>query len=167
MSKKFDTEDVIAMVLSIMKTGGALNTKIAAIEAEKVAAGFGVSDGLDPIDDEAYYEQTWNEKILQRTPGIFYGIEDVQANDGGGVAAKTFTIFVEIVYLDNGQKNDVMKRIHRYTRALEEVFTEAFDAAAEMGRVKIEAVRPQGFKLELDSDEEIKVGGVSLKVSLV
>lgn len=164
---KFDTEDLLASILGLMTTGGALNAKIAAIEAEKAAKGATLVPGLSAIASAAYYEQTWTNKILNHPVAIFYGIENVQAADGGGAVAKTYTVFVEVVMTDNGQTNDVHKRIARYSRALEEIFSEAFASVSELGKVKVDQVRPISFKLELDSDEEIKVGGVSLTITLV
>lgn len=164
---KFDTEDLLASILSIMATGGALNAKIAAIEAEKAAKSMTLSPVLASIASEAYYEQTWSNKILNHPVAIFYGIEDVTASDGGGAIAKTYRIFVEVVMVDNGQTNDIHKRIARYSRALEELFGETFKDAIGEGRFKVDSVRPISFKLELDSDDEIKVGGVSLTTTLV
>lgn len=163
---KYDTEDLLASILSIMTTGSALNNKIAAIEAEKAAKSMSLTPGLSSIAAGSYFEQTWSNKILNASPAIFYGIEDVTALDGGFGAAKTYRIFVEIVMVDNGQTNDVHKRISRYSRALEELFGEAFHDAIQAGKFKIDSVRPISFKLELDSDEEIKVGGVSLTTTL-
>lgn len=166
MSAKFDTEDILDMILSVMQ-GGALNAKITAIEAEKAAGGKTLTPGLLAIDDANYYEQTWTNKILNTNPSIFYGIEDVAGVDGGGVVAKTYKCFVEIILIDNGQTNDMARRIARYSRALEELFAAAFDAAKGNGTVKIETVRPIAFKLDLDSNDEIKVGGISISISLV
>jgi hypothetical protein len=164
---KFDTEDLLSSILAIMTDNGALNAKIAAIEAEKAAKGASLDPVLASVASGSYHEQTWSNKILNSNPAIFYGIENVQASDGGGGAvAKTYTVFVEVVMTDNGQTNDVHKRIARYSRALEELFADAY-APAIGSHVKVDQVRPISFKLELDSDEEIKVGGVSLTITLV
>lgn len=166
MSVKFDTEDLLDSVLSLMTTNSALNTKILAIENEKIAKGKGLTPTLKAVAAGSYHQQTWSDKILNSTPAIFYGIEDAQAVDGGGMnVAKTYKVFIEVVYTDNGQTNDAHKRISRYSRALEELFQESF-SQAEGGQIKIESVRPISFKLELDSDEEIKVGGISLTITL-
>ncbi len=166
MARKFDAEDLLDMVSDIMTTGSALNAAIAAVEAEKVAAGKGLSPTLQPVLAASYHVQTWSDKILERNPAVFYGIEDVVAVDnGGGAVAKTFKLFVEVCLVDSGQTNDMHKRINRYARALEELFSANFAAAAGMGQVKIEQIRPMAFKLALDSDDEVKVGGVSLTIS--
>jgi hypothetical protein len=165
---KFDLEDLLQTVHAIMTTGNALNVKIAAIDAEKTAKGQTLATALKPI--AAYYLQSWSDKILTTSPAIFYGVEDVQTADGGGATSKVFKIFVEVVLVDSGQTNDVFKRIARYSRALEETFLEAIVGigfnAVPGSRVKIDTVRPVSFKLELDSDEEIKVGGISLTIAI-
>lgn len=165
---KYDGEDLLDSVLQIMIEGDALNNKIAAIEAEKVLKSKGLTPTLKPIAAGSYHEQTWSDKVLNSTPAIFYGIEDVQSADGGtGAVAKTYKVFIEIILVDNGMQNDTHKRIQRYSRALEELFSSAFAPAISGSNVKIDSVRPISFKLELDSSEEIKVGGISLTITLV
>jgi hypothetical protein len=164
---KYDAEDLLDTVLGVMTNGGALNAKIAAIEAEKASAGKGLSPTLKPIASGSYYLQSWSEKCLQNAPAIFYGIENVSAQTAGRAVAKTYTIFVEVILVDSGLTNDGSKRINRYARALEELFAENFSPAIAQGVVKIDQVRPMAFKLELDSSDEVKVGGISLQISLV
>lgn len=167
MSYEYDSEDLLDTLLGIMTDGSALNNKIAAIEAEKTAQGKQLTPAISSIDNTAYFPQTWNDKILNKTPAIFYGIEDVQSNDGGGVVATTYKCFVDVLVLDNGQTNDVWKRVARYSRALKELFLSNFKPAIAQGTVKVEAVRPIAFKPDLDSSEEIKVGGVLLSITIV
>lgn len=164
---KYDSEDMLDTILDIMTGSTALNTKITAIEAEKIAASKALTPTLATIAAGSYYVQTWTDKILNTNPAIFYGIEDVSSVDGGGAVAKTYKVFIEIVLTDNGMTNDAWKRISRYARALEELFSSAFAPSILSGTVKIESVRPISFKLELDSSEEIKVGGISLSITLV
>lgn len=167
MSDKYDSEDLLDTLLGIMVDDDALNTKITDIESEKLSKGKHLTPTIALIDSDSYFPQTWNDKILNRTPAIFYGIEDVQSNDGGGALAKTYKCFIEVLVLDNGQTNDVWKRIARYSRALEELFLSNFKPAVAQGTVKVETVRPIAFKTDLDSSEEIKVGGVSLSITIV
>lgn len=168
MSVKFDSEDLINMVASIMQTGGALNAQIAAVDAEKTANGQQITPALAAVDSNAYFPQTWSDKILNYSPAIFYGIEDNKAVDGGGgVTAKIYQCFVELVFTDNGQQTDGWKRIARYSRALEELFQKNFAPVIAASTISIEQIRPIAFKLQLDSSEEIKVGGISIKMTLV
>ena len=167
MAAKYDAESILEMVLEIMTSGGALNAQIAAIEAEKTAQGKGLTPALASVASGAYYEQTWSEKMLNTSPSIFYGIEEVKAVANGGVVAKEYKIFVEIVLVDSGMTNDGAKRINRYARALEELFAANYGPAIAVSTVKIDSLRPIAFKLQLDSSDEIRVGGISLSVTLV
>lgn len=169
MARKFDAEDVLDMILSVMQTdvgGGvtALNQAIAAVEAEKTAAGKGLTPALESITK--YHEQTWTDEILNQSPVIFYGIENLSAESIGPATKKTYQCFVEAVVVDNQQTNDVYKRIHRYSRALEELFESKFAPSVGVGQIKIEQIRPMAFKIEEDSDDEVKVGGISVSVSI-
>lgn len=159
---KYDLENLLDDVLAIMNTN--LNTRISAIEAEKAAAGSALSPTLAPI--AKFYRQTWVDDILNQPVSVFYGIEDVQANDGGGEVAEIVKIFCEVVLVDNGMTNDTSTRILRYARALREIFKENFGEIQQVGNTKIETVRPISFRLALDSNDEIKIGGVSLQAGL-
>ncbi len=167
MSIKFDAEDLVNMLYSIMTDSSALNTKIAAVDAEKTANGQTITPALASIASGSYYPQSWTDKILNTSPSIFYGIEDVQSEDGGGVTAKTYKLFIEVVLVDSGQTNDAWKRIARYSRALEELFQTNFAPNIEAGNIKIDQVRPIAFKTSLNSNEEIKIGGISITIALV
>jgi len=162
----FDAEDLVDSIYELMTEGDALNLKIAAIDVEKSAGGKELTPNLAPIGESSYHLQSWSDKVLQKTPAIFYGIEDTQTTDGGGTSSITYKIFVEIILLDAGQTNDTHRRINRYSRALKELFQEKFSSVQGHGKIKIDTVRPIAFKLQLDSDDEIKVGGVSLTISL-
>jgi len=167
MAVKYDAESLLDTVLEIMTNGGALNAKIDAIEAEKISISKGLTPTLAQVAATSYHLQTWTEKVLQSSPAIFYGIEDVKAESNGSAVAKTYSIFVEVVMTDSGLSNDGSKRINRYARALEELFAESFKPAIASSMVKIDQVRPVAWKVALDSDDEIKVGGISLTISLV
>lgn len=164
----FDSEDLLDSVLSVMTSGSALNAAISALEADKSTQGKGLTPTLAGVDASAYFVQTWDNKILnQKGPSIFFGIEDVQVSENAGAVAKTYQVFVEVVLVDDLTSPDGYKRIMRYSRALEELFKNKFAPAISMGSVKIQSVRPISFKLELDSSDEVKVGGISLTIVLV
>jgi len=163
-SKAFDSEDLLDGIEQIMLSD--LNTRISAIEAEKIAKSKGLSPTLAAVDATSYFRQSWSEKILNISPAIFYGIEDVKAVSNGPAVSKQYSVFVMVVYFDNGMTNDTHRRISRYSRALEEIFRENFASYSEMGLLKIETIRPLSYKLEEDSSEEMKVGGVSLTMTL-
>lgn len=168
---KYDTETLMKEVLSIMTTN--LNTKIASIEAEKIAAGFPTT-GLKPVDatigadgtPNGYFEQTWSDKILNIDPAIFYGIEETAATGIGPMTEQRFKLFVEVVLVDSGQDDLTKNRVHRYARALKEIFEENYDRLSFGNQIKIETIRPISLKLDLDTSEVLKVGGVSITTAI-
>lgn len=161
---RYDAENLMSDVKKILLTN--LNSKIAAIEAEKIAASF-PDTGLQPIDsDTGYFEQSWSDNILNVSPAIFYGIEEIQAKGIGPATVETYKLFVEVIVVDSGQDQLTKNRVHRYSRALKEVFEENYDRLPCQGRIQVETVRPVSFKLDLNSSEEVKVGGVSIVIAL-
>ena len=165
---KFDSEDLLDTILTCMTSGGALNAKIVAIEAEKIAASKGVTPTLAQVDSTGYFAQTWSNDILNlKGPAIFYGIANCEANENAGAIAKTYTIFVSAVLTDSGNAKDLYKRSLRYSRALEELFNNKFAPSLASGNVKIKSVDPISFQNEFDSNNEVNISGISLTITLV
>jgi len=162
---KYDLEDCLDDFETLLTSK--LNAKISAIEAEKIAKGKGLANGLATIEAEAFFRQTWSDKILNNSPAIFFGIENVEAASGGMQTSERPTIFIECVIVDGGMDTDTHRRINRYSRAIRELIEENFDSFTFASKIKVETVRPTSFKLELDTSEEIKVGGVSVSLNIV
>lgn len=163
---RYDAESLLKDVKAILVNN--LNTKVAAIEAEKIAVGCGAS-GITAIDTaKGYFEQTWSDKILNINPAIFYGIEDIAAEGMGPWTSETIQIFVEVILVDSGIDPLQLARnkILRYSRAIKEVFQENYDRLPMGNQIKIKTLRPIAFKLDLNTSEEIKVGGVSITTAL-
>lgn len=162
---RFDAESLMANVKSVLVTN--LNLKLAAIEAEKIAAGFPVTNLKSVDPDKGYFEQTWSDEIQNIDPAIFYGIEEISAEGIGPATKEAFKIFVEIILIDSGQDSLTKNRIHRYARAIKEVFEENYDQVSSFGnKIKIETIRPTSLKLDLDTSETLKVGGVSITTAI-
>lgn len=155
-----DAEDLLDDIEETLKAQ--LPAKIAAIEAEKVAKGKGITGGLATVESTSYYRQTWNNAILNVSPAIFYGIEDTGSEGLGPVTKQQFKFFVEVVVTDGGNDSFGVSRILRYSRAIKEVMEANFDRISNGNRWKVETVRPVAFKMNQDSSEETKVGGVSI-----
>lgn len=160
---KYDIEQMLDDIEVLLKAH--LSAKLDEIEAQKTALGKPV--GLPHIDDKAYTQQTWSDKMLQYPFSIFYGLEDVQSQGANSDTLENYKIFVEIVLVDGGNDDFGLPRLHRYTRAIKEVFEENFDELPWGNKSNIETVRPISFKLEEDSSEEIRVGGVSIVTGLM
>ncbi len=167
MSAKVDNEALLDAILAIMTDAGTgLNVRVAAIEAEKAAAGKALATSVLPIPAAGYFRQTWDEKILNTSPAIFYGFEDVVPVSNGPAVAKTYTIFIEVFLSALDITNDSTDRIFRYSRALEEIFSEAFKPLAETSQMTVKALLPAAFKVEMGAGQDVKIGGVSLSLSM-
>ena len=161
---KFRPEDLLNNVKSLLFTY--LNDKINEIEAEQLQKGLPATN-LTLIDrDNGFFLQSWSDKILNINPAIFYGIEDIKATGVGPTTAQHYRVFVEVVLVDSLADLLGNTRIFRYAEAIKEVFEEHYDQLSSASQIKIETVRPVSFKLDMNSSEEIRVGGVSLITSL-
>lgn len=157
---KYDIENLLADIKTILVAN--LNSSISAVESEKVSQGL-PSTGLSAVSTtDGYFEQNWSDAILNVSPAIFFGVEDIHAEGIGPFTSQTYKVFVEVVYVDNGMDALGKNRIHRYARAIKDVLENNWDKIPSSSKLKIETVRPVSFKLDLNSSEEIKVGGVSL-----
>lgn len=162
MAVKYDVEQMLDDIEALLKSK--LNTKIAAIEAEKLSLGKAV--GLPAVQDNAYFQQSWSDKILNHNPAIFYGLENVSPTGANSATVEVYKIFIEVVIVDSGMDTFAKNRILRYSRAIREVFEENYDRLPWGNRTNIETVRPQSFTIDENSSEEIKVGGVSITTAL-
>ena len=157
---KYDIETLLSEVKAILVAN--LNTQIAAVEAEKVAAGAPATN-LKPVDvTDGYFEQSWSDKILNINPAIFYGVEQIQAIGTGPATGEVIKVFVEIVAVDTQEDVLMGRRINRYSRAIKEVLEANYDKLSFGNKMKIETVRPISWRLDADTSEEVRVGGVSL-----
>jgi hypothetical protein len=162
MAARYDVEMLLDDIETLLKAN--LNTKIATLEAEKVTLGKGV--GLASISTNAYVQQTWDDKILNLSPAIFYGIETIETQGANAGSVDYYKIFVEVVLVTNGMDTNAGRKIHRYSRALREVFHENFDRLPWSNKTNIETVRPISFTIDGNSSDEVKVGGVSITTAL-
>ena len=164
---KYDIEDLCNDLKAYLLAN--LDTKIAAVEAEKIAAGKPLDGGLPGIPEAAYTFQNWSDAILQNPVNLFFGVEDVKANDiGAGQSADVLTLFIEVVLVvdSNKKNNDDVNRVFRYTRAIKEVMQAYAKINSFISKTKIETVRPVSYKLNFDTNEEVRVGGVSVTTSI-
>lgn len=171
---KYDAENMLSDLKTILVNN--LNAAIAAVEAEKIAQGLPATalaaidltaSATNPSGYVGLFEQTWSFENLNVKNAIFYGIEDNQAQGIGPATMEAFKLFVEIITVDGGNDTLGIKRLLRYTRAIKDVMEANFDRfPTNSNKIKIETVRPTSFKLEADSSEEIRVGGVSITMAI-
>lgn len=162
---KYDAENLLSDVKAILVAN--LNAAIASVEAEKITQGLPATN-LKSIDTTlGYFEQSWTIENLNIKNAIFYGIEENQATGIGPATIEAYKVFIEIIHCDSGMDKLGIKRVLRYTRAIKDVMEANYDRfQTTSNKIKIETVRPTSFKLEVDSSEEIRVGGVSIIMAI-
>lgn len=161
---KYDLESLLNDIEATLKAK--LNTRIGVVEAEKT--GLGSPVGLPLVDDpNGFFKQTWDDRILNQNPAVFYGIQTIDA--AGSIESATaqyVTIFVEIVLTDGRNDKNTVTRLLRYTRAVREIFEEAFAILDAGSAIKIETVAPVSFRLDTDTSEEVLIGGITIKAAI-
>lgn len=161
---KFDVESLLTNIKAILVAN--LNTKIAAVETEKVAMGAIVTH-IQPIDPAAgYIEQSLSDLTNIQAQTIFYGIEHIDAVGVGPTTSQKFKCFIVVLLVDTRNDTLAKYKIHRYTRAIKEVFEDNYDQLFSSSQIRIETIAPISFKLDENTSEEMKVGGVNLYTSL-
>lgn len=163
----YDVEDLLTDFETILKTK--LNDKIAAIAAEKSAKG--VPLDLPAIDvPQGIFFQTWDDQILNSSPGILYGLRESQADGSSySVTGERVTLFAEVYFtqpMNEDSDASGTRRILRYMRALKEIVQENFDENELRSKIKVKTLTPLSFRLEGDTSDEIKVGGVEIETAL-
>lgn len=164
MGKKYDTESFIQDVYTILQAQ--INAKIVAVEADCVAAGKPVTN-LAQVDlVNAFYEQSLSDNTLSMSPAVFFGLDDTVTKGIGPQSSKDIKVFVELIHIDGGNDKLGKRRVHRYTRVLEEIFEENYDKFGNANLTKVSALLPLSFKLEGNTSEQVRVAGVSITTSL-
>lgn len=127
-----------------------LTAKLAALDAEK-------NDGitLPTVENGAYFLQGYHEGMANFNQFIVYGVEKIDSTSVNALAAKSFSLYVELAMTDQGMNNENMKKLLRYGRALEEIVNENFDKILGNTRFQTSLLEPAAF-------EDVK-GGVFLK----
>ena len=160
----YNIENLLADIKAILVSD--LNANIAVVEAEKVGQGLPATN-LSPVDTtNGYFEQNWSDAMLNINPAIFFGVEEIQAEGAGPVTKEYYKVFIEVVVVDRQTDTLMKNRIHRYAEAIRRTMQNNYDQIPSASKIKIETVRPISFKLDLNTSEEIRVGGVTIITAL-
>lgn len=164
MPRLYDIENLVADVQALLVAN--LNTYVAAVEAEQVAAGLPACSP-PAIASDAYFTFGWNDKALNKKQGVGIFIGD-HSTEGEGAMLKERWVIDVGVYL-SGTQNDpkATQKLLRFTKALKLLFTEKWGKLGPaVSREKLETVGPIDFKFNGDSSDDCKIAGVSLSLTL-
>lgn len=155
---KEDLETMLDKILTTLKEK--INPKLLAIDSEK-------NDGivLAPVDGLAYMFQSLDDTVTNFDPSIYYGIEACPTEAIHGAIEKTLRVEITFILADNQDKS-IHKRLMRYQRCLEEIFTdEVFPILGTREKVKLTSLEPITFKTQ-NATTESKAVGVIIELEL-
>jgi hypothetical protein len=155
--KKYGIEEFMTDVEAFLKQK--LNTKITEINTEKG------DFALDLISDDAYLLQTWNDRLANFNPILFYRVANVNSDGNGPALRKAYSVDVVVILEDVGQDDNIAKRLFRYSRALEEIFITDWATMKNSVKLKVDSLVPVSFKL-VNSSEDYRAIGVTLDFTI-
>lgn len=161
MATKFDFENFNDEIQIILRAD--LNTKITAIDAEKVAAG-GVAV-MKSVDTLAYYFQSMNIENVNFNPFIFTGIADIDTITVQANTAQNFSYDIFLVFLDDMNDDNVGLRIFRYQRAIREVIEENYSKISNTSNIEVSDLNPIPLVLG-GGDQGHKATGIQLRAAI-
>jgi hypothetical protein len=158
MARTYDVEVFLSNIETILKNN--LNSKLASIDTEK-------NDGitLKTLVSDAYFFQELNSKVANYNPFLLYGVEDLGTKAVEGFSVQEVTVSIVIVVTDDGEDQNIAKRMLRYSRALQEVFEENFCLVENSVKLIIQNLMPVEFNM-LNSSDSYRAVGINLIASL-
>lgn len=151
---RYDIETLLTDVQSFLQAN--LPTQITSMNSEKSD-----SISLSSINNAAYFYQTMNEKIASYDPFLYLGVSNITTVGIGPATSKEVTIQVIIAMSDVNGDNNIVKKIFRYSRILEDLFHSKWDRFSNSQTLKINSLAPVTLDL-LNGIEMHKAGGVEL-----
>jgi hypothetical protein len=158
VAAKYDIEKLLTDFQTFLVAN--LSAKLAAITTEK-----GDSLTLAVPVSGAYFIQTMKDKEAVYDPYVHIAAVDVENIPAQGALAKIYTVNIMIVVADEGQDPNLVKRMFRYLRALEELFTQNFTATRADVKLLVDSIVPVPLT-EFGSGNFFKATGVSIRVAL-
>lgn len=156
--KVYDLEAICDDIQAILEEN--LNDKIEEIDNEK-----GDDIKLKPVNSEAYFFQTLDERVANYDPFILYGLDDMNAEGIGPATAEKPIINVVLSLVDNGQVGSIGKRVLRYQRAIKETLQDHWDQSGQSMKFRVTGLVPVEYRM-LNSSNTYRAIGVTIETEL-
>ena len=157
---RYDAEMAIFDVLDLYKDK--LNAAITAINSEK-------NDGLvlDAIPNDTYVFDNFPSQVVNYEVALVWGLssgESVKSSQENNFI-EPINITLEICVADDGGEDRLnqLKKLLRYSRALQAVIMENYDVLRGYGRPVIRSLEPNGFSL---SNKLFLCAGIQITASI-
>lgn len=134
----YDAETLLSDIQTVLSDN--LNTKITAINTEK-----NDTITLGSVASGAYF-MDMDDHAANFDPIVLYSVADVESEGIGPATKKVYTVNVCLILNDNGQDMNIVKRMLRYGRCLEEVIENNFYQKRAWDDFKIESLPVLGFQ---------------------
>lgn len=160
---QYDVETIMQRIEAFLKAG--LNTQIAALNAEKLAAGK-EKPILAEVKSQAYFVMTLNDTVVNYNPHIFIRLADVGTLDGiGPGSVKQPRVEILVICEDRGADKLIHYRMLRYLRVLEDLFNASFDTLFPHATFKLNSLAPIALT-RLDTNDPYRAVGVAITTTL-
>lgn len=148
--KTYASENAARDIRDLMKSS--LNNFIAGMNTDKPDL------VLDLVDDEAYFFQTLNERVINLDPFIFFYEADLVPTSVGSETSKKITYVVSLVLtLANDTAEDRGFKLLRYRECLERLFERSFNDIDRRIKLEISAMPPSFVSIN-SPDDHIGIG---------
>lgn len=150
-----DIETLLLRIETYLKAN--LNTAITALNTEK-----NDSLVLAQVVDDAYFLQSFNQRIANYDPHILIALDDVQGSGIGPGVAKTLVFTVVLILADTNDMDLMIGiRMLRYGRVLEDLFNRGFSKILPSANFKVNSLVPIAFT-SLNSNDPYRAVGVEV-----
>jgi hypothetical protein len=157
---KTDIESVLDGVKAFLVAN--LNTQIAALNAEK-------NDGisLKSVNATAYHLQYPQDRTELGDPFVVYDeAQEPRIEANGGMVAAVHSVGVSIVLADNGLDGDIVKRLFRYRRALQDLFSDKWASVYGSHKFKMRLWSPTPPFKNMETQYTGRAVGIILEVAV-
>jgi len=153
---RYDLESLLSDLKAVCVAN--LNTKLTSIATEK-----GDSVSVPAINDAAYFFQILDFTAAGVWPVfLYYGAEDPTADSVGAHTAEDYNIFFVVVMRDTADGELMNTKMLRYSRALKEIFEQAFVENKIRVRISVTSITPLAI-----GDSETTFRSVGVKVGAI
>lgn len=121
-----------------------LNAKLTELSAEK-------ADGVElpPVPSDAYFFQSLAKSAAGQHPVfMFYGLENPTTESIGAHTMESHAVDFVVCLRDRGDGEKMTTRLLRYSRALKEIFEQAFVERKIGCRIEVSSLTPTHFGIE-------------------
>lgn len=154
---RHDFEEILESVKQIIVDN--FNPKLISITTEK-----GDSIVLPPVQDNAYFMQSMDDRAANHDPIMVYGIENIETVSIGPQSSEKIFISAVVLLTDNG-RDDINLIMFRYSRALKEIFEENWYIHNSSSKINVNRSTVVPFE-SLDSTATYKAIGVEIEINL-